>query len=97
MARRCLGKVNKERKTLSKKVIGWSYLTQIELNTILIEVEAVINSRPITYVYDDTDGISYPLTPCQLINGRNLSILPQDRYYEMLSTYDVLSKTSQVS
>ncbi|XP_065060581.1 uncharacterized protein LOC135687855 [Rhopilema esculentum] len=78
-----------------KKVIGRSYLTQIELNTILIEVEAVINSRPITYVYDDTDGISYPLTPCQLINGRNLSLLPQDRYYEMLSTYEVLSKRAK--
>ncbi|XP_065062963.1 uncharacterized protein LOC135689604 [Rhopilema esculentum] len=78
-----------------KKVIGRSYLTQIELNTILTEVEAVINSRPITYVYDDTDGISYPLTPCQLINGRNLSLLPQDRYYEMLSTYEVLSKRAK--
>ena len=78
-----------------KKVIGRAYLMQIELSTILAEVEAVINCRPITYVYDDVDGISYPLTPSQLINGRNLSLLPHDRYYEMISTYESLSKRAK--
>ena len=29
------------------------------LGTLLIEVEAVINSRPLTYVEDDQDEISY--------------------------------------
>ena len=48
-----------------KKVIGRAYLTHMELSTTLTEVEAVINCRPITYVYDDVDGISYPLTPSQ--------------------------------
>ena len=75
-----------------RKVIGRAYLTQIELRTILTEVEAVINCWPITYVHDDMDGISYPLTPSQLINGRNLSLLIHDRYYEMISTYESLSK-----
>ena len=34
-----------------------------ELNTLLVEVESVIKSRPITYIHDDTKGISYPLCP----------------------------------
>ena len=78
-----------------KKVIGRAYLMQIELSTILAEVEAVINCRPITYMYDDVDGIFYPLTSSQLINGRNLSLLPHDRYYEMISTYESLSKRAK--
>ena len=66
-----------------------------EWKLALTEVEAVINCRPITYVYDDVDGISYPLTPSQLRNGKKLSLLPQDRYYEMVSTYESLSKCAK--
>ena len=55
-------------------------------------MEAVINCRPITYVIDNMDGISNPLTPSELINGRNLSLLPHERYYEVISTYESLSK-----
>ena len=39
------------------KVVGRALLS-----TILVEIEAVVNSRPLTYVFDDSDGISYPLT-----------------------------------
>ena len=38
-----------------------------ELNTLLIEVESVINGRPLTLVYDDRKGITYPLTPSHLL------------------------------
>jgi len=34
-----------------------------ELNTLLIEVESVINLRSLTYIHDDTEGTSYPLCP----------------------------------
>ena len=54
-------------------------------------MEVAINSRPLTYVFDNSDGISYPLTPSQLINGRNLEMLPNDRHSEILSTYETLS------
>ena len=74
------------------KVIGRSLLTFVELNTLLVEVECIINSRPLTYIYDDQDGVSYPLTPSQLINGRNLSLLPNDYHYEIVSTHESLSK-----
>ena len=42
-------------------------LTYDELLTNLVEVEGVINSRPLTYEYDETDvGV---LTPSHLIFG----------------------------
>lgn len=44
-----------------------SVLNCDELNTLLVEIESVINSRPITYVYNDEDSNSYPLTPSDLI------------------------------
>ena len=49
------------------KVIGRTTLSYDELNTSLTEVEGVINARPLTYVYDDRESISYPLTPSDLI------------------------------
>jgi hypothetical protein len=39
-----------------KKVVGRAVLTFEELRTLLVEVEAVVNSRPLTYVYDDVDS-----------------------------------------
>ena len=35
------------------KVVRRSMLKDTELNTILTEIECVINSRPITYLYDN--------------------------------------------
>ena len=78
-----------------KKVIGRAMLTYNELYTLLVEVEGVINSRPLTYVSDDTDGIAYPLTPAQLINGRNLNILPNESHFEIISTYERLANRAK--
>ena len=74
------------------KVVGRSLLSYSELSTLLVEIEAVINSRPLTYVFDDSDGISYPLTPSQLINGRYLEMWPNERHVEIVSNYETLSK-----
>ena len=51
-----------------RKTIGRNSLTFEQLNTILIEIEAVVNERPLTYVQDDSCGISYALSPSHLIN-----------------------------
>ena len=67
------------------KVGGWLLLNFSELGTILVEIEAVINSRPVTYVFDDSDGISYALMPSQLINGRNLAMLPNERHHKVVN------------
>ena len=55
-------------KSCLKKVIGNARLLIDELDTVVLEVEGVLNSRPLTYIYDE---ISYePLTPNSLIYGR---------------------------
>jgi hypothetical protein len=66
-----------------------------ELNTFLIKIETVINARPITYVYDDEESLSYPLTPSQLINGRQITPMPNSEHYEIMSTSNVLTKRAK--
>ncbi len=65
------------------------------MDTLLVEIEAVINARPLTYMYDDVQGISYPLTPSQMINGRNLAQTSNHRHAEVLSTYEALSRRAK--
>ena len=49
-----------------RKVIG---NTTVTFDTLLIKIEAIINDRPPTFVYDDSEGISYVLTPSHLLYG----------------------------
>ena len=75
-----------------KKVIGRSTLSYDEMSTLLTEVEAVINARPLTYVYDDQESVSHPLTPSDLIYGRRISTSPNSQYYETVSTFNSLTR-----
>ena len=45
-----------------RKSTGWKLLSVIQLQTVLKEIEAVVNSRPLTYVGDDINS-SITLTP----------------------------------
>ena len=65
--KRCLKKVLG---SLLKKVLGSSKLTYEELLTVLVEVECVLNSRPLTYVY--SEEAEEPLTPSHLLLGHHL-------------------------
>ena len=58
-----------------RKVLGNARLSFDELLTVLTEVEATLNSRPLTYDYD-TPGEKV-LTPTHLIYGRRLTSLPE--------------------
>ena len=53
-----------------KKVLQNAKLTYEELETVLIQTEGVLNSRPLTYVYEELS--EPPLTPSQLVSGRRL-------------------------
>ncbi|GFY76348.1 DUF5641 domain-containing protein [Trichonephila inaurata madagascariensis] len=46
-----------------------------ELETVLCEIEAVLNSRPITYIDSDSTG-KFPLAPSHFLLGRRLTCLP---------------------
>ena len=52
-----------------KKVLGKKTLTFVELQTIVTEVEAVLNNRPIAVDYHDKDKV---ITPNHLLFGRRL-------------------------
>ena len=78
-----------------RKIIGRASLTFDEINTLLVEVESVINSRPITYSYDDTDGISYASTPSHLIYGRSILDDPYDSFFEVVSTQESLTRRAK--
>ena len=55
-----------------KKAVRRKGFTLEQWITPLVEVEAVLNSRPLTYVYDDLDS-GFVLTPsCFLIANREL-------------------------
>ena len=53
-----------------RKVLSNSTLKYNELLTVLIEIESMINNRPLTYVYQDIED---PLTPNHLIFGRRIN------------------------
>ena len=56
-------------KSSLRKTLGKSVLSKVELETLLLEVEACVNSRPLTFVSDDVDG-SQPLTPSHFLSGK---------------------------
>ena len=58
-----------------RKVLGNARLSFDELFTVLTEVENTLNSRPLTYKYDEP-GVEM-LTPFHLIFGRRLSALAE--------------------
>ena len=75
-----------------KKIVGRALLSFEEMRTLLIEIEGTLNNRPLTYVYDDEQGISYPLTPSSLIYSRTIATTASDKQYEILSTNQALTR-----
>ena len=74
MTKRCL-----------KKKLGKARVSYEELETVLIEIESVINNRPLTYVGDEID--KGPITPNHLIYGRKL--LPVNHRGVLKEKYDI--------
>ncbi|XP_049816373.1 uncharacterized protein LOC126263326 [Schistocerca nitens] len=57
-----------------RKVLGQSQLDEEGLNTILVSIEAALNSRPITQGREESE----PLTPAHFLVGDRLTTLPTD-------------------
>jgi len=62
-----------------KKLIGRAHFSLDELTTALAEIEAVLNSRPLSYV--SGDDMEEPITPSHLIIGRRILDLPDNLDY----------------
>ena len=58
-----------------KKVLGRALVTFPELSTLLKEIQAILNDRPLTYVNSNIQDLQ-PLTPSQLLFGFNITALP---------------------
>ena len=63
-------RLNRSIKGALRKTLWKSKLSYEEVETILIQIEGVLNSRPLCYV-DDSD-LTEPLTPSHLMFGRNI-------------------------
>lgn len=72
-----------------RKVIGRTNLTYDELQTLVVEIDGIVNARPVTYVYDDTESISH------LVYGRRITNMPNSQHYEIVSTYHSLTRKAK--
>ena len=64
----------KSTKRCLRKMIGRAQLTLDELLTAIVEIKAVINSRPLSYI--SGEDVEEPLTPSHLLVGRRMLSLP---------------------
>ncbi len=62
-------------KQLLRSVLGSARVTNEELSTLLCDVESVVNSRPLTYVSEQSDELT-PLTPNHFIRNGGSGQLP---------------------
>ena len=62
----------KSTKTLLRKQLEKSRLNYEELQTVLCEVETILNNRPLTYYY--SDNTEQCLTPNHLLFGRTMKL-----------------------
>ena len=64
-------------KTAIKKVLGRRYVSLPILEMIIVEIEAILNNRPLTFVSSEF-GDPEPLTPTHLLYGRRITCLPHE-------------------
>jgi len=58
-----------------KKVLGRAHISLLVLQTLVVEIEATLNDRPLTHVSCDIAD-SEPITPAHLLYGRRITCLP---------------------
>ncbi|XP_050676867.1 uncharacterized protein LOC126973587 [Leptidea sinapis] len=80
------------------RVLGNCHLTYEELNTTLVQIEALLNSRPLTPLSSEPDDLM-PLTPGHFLIGRPFTSLPTsdltDQCTSHLSRYQRIEQLRQ--
>ena len=61
-----------------EKVLGRPHISLSTLQTLIVEIKAVLNDHPLTYTPSDIDG-AQPHTPSHLLQGRKIIRLPHTR------------------
>ncbi|XP_011858303.1 PREDICTED: uncharacterized protein LOC105555871, partial [Vollenhovia emeryi] len=88
----------KSAKTHLKRVLGNALVTFEEFYTLLTEIEAILNSRPLTPMSSDPNDFS-ALTPGHFLIGSSLTAIPQvdlqDTASNRLTRYQLLIKLLQ--
>ena len=85
----------KSAKRCLRKVVGQAKFTYDEMHTVVIEIEAILNSRPHPYV--GPDDLDEPLTPSHLLAGRRILNLSDNlSYYELDGDEDFEVSSSAV-
>ncbi|XP_037930962.1 uncharacterized protein LOC119665788 [Teleopsis dalmanni] len=74
-----------------KSAIGKLILTYDELNTLLTEVEYVVNIRPLTYITNDEKDLE-PLTPAHFLNSCQHSFIIDEFNYDRSEVADLWQK-----
>ncbi|GBM91350.1 hypothetical protein AVEN_7002-1 [Araneus ventricosus] len=82
-----------------KRTVGNSRLTIEQFLTIVIQIEGILNSRPLTPLSSDPDNFEI-LTPGHFLIGRPINSIPDpdysDRQDNLLSQWQRLSKMVQI-
>ena len=75
----------KATKRCLRKVVGRAKLYHDELSTVLVEIEAVVNSRPLTYL--SPEDLDEPITPSHFLCGRRVLSLPDSLHEDDMKEY----------
>ncbi|XP_043505316.1 uncharacterized protein LOC122526172 [Polistes fuscatus] len=81
-----------------KRVVGETLFTYEELNTFAVEIEAILNSRPLCPISSDPNDTT-ALTPAHFLVGKPLNKLPEENYENVpsnrLSSWKHITKVRQ--